>query len=138
MKNLFKAGTSSTLKQILQNTYMKRSLEYHCCEKTIFIQEQSKSDTMENNSLIYTYKENQHELYVIYEINNDELICKRQGKFQYRSPILPNYDWKSVGVYRRGPIGSEYFTIKRNEIHGKYLIVLDVLITCPLNVLHEK
>ena len=33
LRNLFQPGTQSTSKQILQNCYMKRQLEFHCCEK---------------------------------------------------------------------------------------------------------
>ena len=138
MKNLFKAGTSSPLKQILQNTFMKRSLEYHVCEKSLFLQPQSSKVTMENNSLIYTFKNDKHELFVIDAILDDKYICKRQGKFEYKSTLLPNYDWKSVGVFRQGPIGTEQFTIKKEDVHGKYLIVLNLLITCPTNILNEK
>ena len=138
MKNLFKPGTPSPLKQILKNTYMKRLLEHHVCEKKIVYKEQKQNVTMENNSFIYTWKNNTHELYVICSINNDEFLCKRQGKFEFRSSLLPDYDWKTIGVYRMGPIGSQTYNIKKKEIKGKYINVLDVLITCPSNVLQEK
>ena len=42
MKKLFKAGTTSPLKQILKNTYMKRSIEHHVCEKTILYEPKKK------------------------------------------------------------------------------------------------
>ena len=139
MKNMFKAGTSSPLKQILQNTYMKRLLEHHVCEKNIVYKEAKENNTtLENNSLIYTYTNNKHELYVITSIDNDVFYCKRQGKFEFKSSLLPNYDWKSVGVYRCGPIGSENFIIPKAEVQGKVLKVLDKLITCPRNVLNEQ
>ena len=38
MRQLFHPGTNSTLKQILENCYAKRLLEYHSCEKKPFIQ----------------------------------------------------------------------------------------------------
>ena len=138
MKNLFQAGTASPLKQILQNAFMKRASEYHVCEKTVFYKEKTDNVTLENNSLIYTFKNNKHELYVITAIDNDQFTCKRLGKFQYKSALLPNYDWKSIGVFRQGPIGSDTFVIQRNEIKGKVLNVLNFLITCPTNVLNEK
>ena len=36
MKHLYVPGTMSITKQILKNAYMKRFLEFHMCEKTIF------------------------------------------------------------------------------------------------------
>ena len=138
MKNLFKAGTTSPLKQILKNSFMKRALEYHTCQKTIFYDVEKKNETMENNSLIYTYKNKKHEMYVIHTIINDEFICKRQGKFDYSSTLLPNYEWKTVGVYKQGPIGDEDFRIQRREVQGKVVNVMNMLITCPYNVLNEK
>ena len=42
MKKMFKAGTTSPLKQILQNTYMKRSIEHHVCQKTIVYEAKKK------------------------------------------------------------------------------------------------
>ena len=138
MKRMFQAGTTSPLKQILKITYMKRATEHHVCEKTIFYQEENNRNTQENNSLIYTWKNNKHDLFVITSIDGDEFLCKRQGKFQYTSPLLPNYEWNTVGVYRKGPIGSEIYRIHKNEVRGKYLDVLDTLLTCPVNVLNEN
>ena len=138
MKKLFRAGTSSPLKQILQNTLMKRSTEYHVCEKEIVYEPQKNNHTLENNSLIYTYTNNKYELYIISSMENDTFHCKRQGKFQFKSSLLPNYDWNSIGVFRRGPIGSDTYEIHKNEIQGKFLNVLDMVITCPTNVLNEK
>lgn len=107
--------------------------------KPYCMNQKKKKNSLENNSLIYTYKNNQHELYVINSIvNENEYLCNRQGKFLFKSSLLPNYDWKSVGVYRKGPIGDESYTISRNEIKGKVINVLDMLMTCPINVLNEK
>ena len=139
MKNLFKSGTKSPLKQILLNTIMKRKLEHHTCEKSIFYSEKNDEKKMENNSLIYTFDNNEHNLYVITKIQNEnEFICKRHGKFNYQTPLLPNYNWKSVGVFRKGPIGPTEYTINKNDIKGKVFSVLNMLITCPINVLNEK
>ena len=138
MRNSFQPGTTSTLKQILANTYMKRKLEYHTCKKSIYYEEENKKEKMENNSLIYTYLNEKHEMYVITSIQNDEFICKRQGKFEYKSQLLPHYDWKTVGVYKQGPIGPDFFTVLKNDVAGKVISVQNLLITCPINVLVEK
>ena len=137
MKNLFKPGTSSPLKQILSNTLMKRQLEFHSCEKTILYQKVKEKQTMENNSLIYTYNNNTHDFFVITDINEDVFTCRRHGKFEFKPILLPTFDWKTVGVYRKGPIGSQVFNIHKNEIKGKAICVLNMIISCPINVLHE-
>ena len=138
MKNLFKPGTSAPLKQILQNTIMKRLLEYHTCKKSIYYSEVSEKETMENNSMIYTVNNGKYEFYIITKIDGNEFTCKKQGKFEYKTPILPSLKWSTVGVYRKGPTGTELFSINRNEIRGKLISVLDMIITCPFNVLNEK
>ena len=138
MKNLFKPGTSSPLKQIICNTYMKRALEHHVCTKSILYKEKSETETLENNSMIYTFQNNTFQMYVIVGIENETITCKRQGKFQFTSQLMPNHDWSSIGVYRQGPIGEDLYSIEKNDIKGKVVNVLDMLITCPLNVLNEK
>ena len=138
MKNLFKAGTSSPLKQVLKNTFMKRKLEHHVCEKSIFYKAQTKNVTMENNYSVHTFTNNKHELYIVKDINGDELTCIKQGKFVFKTNLLPNYDWQSIGVFKLGPTGNKTFKIKKNEVKGKFLNVLNILVTVPNNVLNEK
>ena len=137
MKNLFKPGTNSTLKQILRNTLMKRKLGFHKCEKTIFYSPENNKETLENNSLIYTFKENVYNFFVITEIQENEFICKRHGKFEFKSELLPNLDWKTIGVFRRGPIGSVIYNVPKNDVKGKAISVSNMLVTCPINVLRE-
>ena len=150
MKNLYVPGTPSTIKQILQNSYMKRFIEHHVCEKTIFYDCEKKPvegktfiPGLENNHLIYTTNEdNKHTFYVIKELiedNSDSFICIKQGKFQFKNELTPNINWSQVGVYKLGPtLNEESFVIHRDEICGKVLKVDNLLITCPLNVLQEK
>ena len=150
MKNSYVPGTQSTSKQILQNCYMKRAVEHHSCEKTIFYDCQKKPvegkqfiPGLENNSIIYVTNENNHHtFYVIIEHvpdNHDAFICIKQGKFQFKTPLIPNIDWSQVGVYKNGPtLIEEQFVVQRDEICGKVLKVDNMLITCPLNVLQEK
>lgn len=140
MKNMFKSGTVAPLKQILQNTIMKRKLEYHVCSKSIFYQEQKEREkqTMENNSFIYTFSNNKHELYVIKEINGEEFVCKRHGKFEFSTKLMPKYDWNSIGVFKKGPIGVQSFSILKDDVKGKFIEVQNMLVTIPNNVLNEK
>ena len=54
LKNKFTPGTTSTLKQMLQNILIKRSLAHHCCEPSIYLA--NHNTVMENNSQIYCLK----------------------------------------------------------------------------------
>ena len=137
MKNLFKPGTKSPLKQILQNAIMKRISEYHTCQKSI-LYSTDKNTSMERNSLIYTFINNKYELYVINEINGDQFTCNRHGKFEFKTPLLPNYDWRTIGVFRKGPIGPQSIVIPKTEVKGKCITVLNMIITLPNNVLLEN
>ena len=143
MRHLFHPGTLSPLKQILQNCFMKRLLENHHCEKnTYYCAEKQNSDSYrENNHTVYIYnpEENSTKIYSIIEIVSDnEFRCNIQGKFQFKTPLAPDYDWSTVGVFRMGPISEVIHVIKKSDICGKVLKVQGLLITCPLNVLHEQ
>lgn len=141
MKHLFHPGTSSTLKQILKNTMMKRSLEPHCCTKPIkFSCKKPVGEGLENNSMIYVFNENnEHDFYNIIGINDDDSFeCNPQGRFRYDCPLTPEIDWSSVGVYKKGPSSLNVKKIMKKEVHGKVVVVKNFLITCPLNVLNEQ
>ena len=99
MKNLFQPGTQAPLKQILKNTIMKRQIEYHTCEKTIFYAPEKKKgqrvesfQNKENNHTIYTYENNCHNFHNIVEVNNDLFICTKQGKFEYSNSLTETYN----------------------------------------------
>ena len=143
MRQLFHPGTVSPLKQILQNCFVKRLLENHHCEKTTYFcaEKPENKNSKENNHLVYIYNPVNHSttMYSIVEIINDnEFRCNIQGKFRYETPIAPEYTWSTVGIYRIGPISNQIHVIKRSDISGKVLKVQGLLITCPLNVLHEQ
>ena len=144
LRNLFHPGTVSPVKQILQNCYMKRILEYHSCEKKIHYTSDKTGKKLhpgkENNHLIYTYNEERElTIYSISEIiNDDKFHCKMQGKFRAQMHLASEYDWSKVGVFKVGPISEESYVVKRNEICGKVLKVNRFLITCPNNVLIEQ
>ena len=147
LKNMFHAGTVSSVKQILSNCFVKRMLESHHCEKSTFFCPEKKpvpgkkiNPGKENNHLIYTLNEDYaYEMYVIKEIvDYDTFKCHIQGKFPLKLQLTPEYKWSDVGVFKVGPISEEIVTIKRNDICGKVIKVKGYLITCPLNVLHEQ
>lgn len=118
MKNMYVPGTMSTTKQVLQNCFMKRAVEHHACDKTIFydvektpVQGKPFIPGLENNSLIYvTDEDNNHNMYQIIELekeNNNVFTCVKQGKFKFTTTLIPNINWSQVGVYKLGPTSLE-------------------------------
>lgn len=147
MKNLFHPGTVSSIKQVLQNCFVKRILENHYCEKTIFFSPEKKpipgikfNPGKENNSLIYTTNDdNAVKMYVIQEIiDENHFNCKAQGKFKLNFPLVKEYNWSNVGVFRLGPVSEDLTIINRKDISGKVIKVDNYLFTCPNNVLNEQ
>lgn len=141
MKNLFHPGSISTLKSIVQNTAMKRTLEPHSCSKPIQYNPQKVPNTgLENNSIIYVYDEQKtYKFYNIVKINPDNsFLCNQQGRFEYESQLTPELNWSLVGVFKLGPSTINTCTIQRNQVQGKVIKVDKFLITCPINVLKEQ
>ena len=139
LRNAYQPGTPSTLKQMFENVILKRSLCAHSCEKPIYL---SNYDTaLECNSLIYTYINDEINMYKVLDQKNDEIICNPQGKFLCNfkeTPALSELAWSSVGVFRKGPASNELVKVPHASVSGKVLKVADYLITCPENVLKEK
>ena len=136
LRNSFKPGTVSVVKQMFQNFLLKRIISNHvCCEK-IYLRE--KDTAMECNSLIYTYENNNHVIYKIKAIENDNLICNQLGNHPVQLPNTSTLNWSSVGVYRKGGLCSLDVIVPRKSVAGKVIKVDVYLITCPANVLREK
>ena len=146
MRQMFKPRTVSPLKQILQNCYVKRRLEPHHCEKTLYLAPKKTpkpgvkfNPGKESNHLVYVFKDKKYEIYSIAkQIDQDHFECNVQGKFNLKFHLTPEYDWSKVGCFKIGPLSEETVTIKRSQIMGKVIIVDGNLITFPTNVLHEQ
>lgn len=137
LRKAFRPGTVSTLKQIMQRVYLRRSLSYHSCEKKFFFS--PKDTALERNSLIYVYSRNNYNMYKIIDVENSNVfICNVQGKIPVDFSDATELDWTKVGVFKEGATGSEEIKINRNDISGKVLKVCSLLITCPINVLREQ
>ena len=145
MKNSFAPGTTSTLKQILQNVLMKRSLEFHtCCASILYKPDkvpkpgQTVNLPKECNCLVYTFEQNEHVMYKIVSVSREYFTCVKQGHFQASFNCLPRLNWSSIGVYRVGPLGCTNHRVPKSAVCGKVIHVLNYLITCPSNILREK
>ena len=136
LRRSFQPGTVSSVKQMMENVLLKRILSKHVCQETIFLKE--KDSALECNSLIYVYENNKYLVYKIKSIDNDTLICNQMGNHDFESQTTNMLNWSSVGVFRKGGLGSLDVVINIEQVAGKVLKVDKYLITCPNNVLREK
>lgn len=86
IRQSFVPGTQSTLKQIFKKILIKRALQYHCCEKNIYYSDHN--TCLENNTLIYCYRDLSHRIFKIKEVHEDHLLCFKVGKKRMFSPKL--------------------------------------------------
>ena len=138
MRNAFTPGTQSTLKQIMQKTFIKRAISFHCCKNSIYY---SPNDSpMECNSLIYCYERNVHNMYKIIEVEKESLLCYKQGKYPVTFPETSslNLNWSQVGVYKKGGVMETPIIIPKTKVSGKVINVGNYLITSSNNILLEK
>ena len=137
MKNCFVPETVSPLKQIFKKVLLKRALSNHCCDLPIHYSDHETS--LENDTLIYVWQYNRHNMYKIVEIMDDgDLICQKivKSEFEFDDVALP---WKCVGLFELIEINeTDHVIIEQKNVSGKVLLVNNLLITCPNNVLREK
>ena len=139
MRRSFTPGTVSTVKQIMERVYLKRTVSYHCCQKSIYY---SHKDTpLEMNSIIYEYVDGIYNMYVITEIDKDNpdiFYCNVQGKIEIDFQEATDLNWSTVGVFKEGATGDDIIEVNRKNVHGKVLKICSLLITCPKNILQEN
>ena len=137
IRNSFYPGTPSTLKQILETVMLKRALAKHSCENDIYL---SNYDTaLECNSLIYTFINDEYNIYKVLDTIDDvNIMCHPQGKFLCEFDETPELCWSAIGVFKKGATSTEMIKIPHKSVAGKVLKVGEYLITCPENVLKEK
>ena len=136
LKNCYVPGTPSPLQQAFKKVLLKRALSHHCCQ--IPITYSNKETSLQNDTLIYVWKFNKHNMYKIVDIIDDDLICHNiiKAECTFDDVDLP---WKTVGVFEFVEIDyTQFIEVDKNEVSGKLILVDDYLITCPLNILREK
>ena len=138
MRNSYVTGTSSTGKQLLTNAYLKRQLPHTTCRKNLRFRAKETSKTCDK--YIYTYENGNYKFYVIKEIDEDgNFCCHRIGKrlFKPEETESEPLRWETVGVFKLSAITDQEKKFKKKEIKGKAMIVDDLIMTCPSNVLQE-
>lgn len=136
MRHSFTPGTVSPLKQIMEKILLKRTIAPHCCESSIYY---SPNDSpLECNSLIYTFNDNEYQLFKIVSIEDTSFHCYKVGKYEANFIETPTLNWSKIGVFKAGGISDELVTVEKDDIAGKVIRVLEYFITCPINVLREK
>lgn len=136
LRNSFVPETQSTLKQIMRNVMIKRVLSKHKCENEIYFSE--KESPMEQNNMIYCFEQKTYFIYKIIAVEPNVLICHSVGKKKCFFRETPNLPWEKIGVFLKGEEEEIPVHICKSTVKGKVLIVNDFMITCPINVLHEK
>ena len=136
LRHAFTPGTPNTLKQMFESVFLKRSLSPHSCERSPEI---SNYDTsLQCNSLIYTYTNDNVNMFKVVDIVDEVMICHPQGKYNCEFTETPELNWASVGVFQKGASSKQIINVPQSQIAGKVLKVGSHLITCPNNVLKEK
>lgn len=136
IRHSFVPGTQSTLKQIFEKILLKRTLAFHSCHISIYYSDHETS--LENNTLVYCYRNLSHIIYKIVKVLENEVICLKVGKKSHTFKETPQLDFGSVGVYKKGLISDEEITIKKDQIDGKVIEINNLLLTCANNILREK
>lgn len=136
LRNSFTPGTQSTLKQIFERIMIKRTLGHHRCVKSLLL---TAHDTpLECNTLIYTYKHSSYRIYKIFEINEEDLICKEIETEECSFDDAPKrMKWSKIGVFFEGSLKNDIIVIPSESVGGKVVRVGKYLITCPCDVLNE-
>ena len=135
MRASYVTGTASTGKQILQNAYIRRSLPHNHCRKPLKFS--PKDTTRTSNKYVYVFKNNSYKFFVIKSVLRDgQFSCVQFGKRSY-NPTEVSFDWSSVGVFRKSGETNIQEIFRPNEITGKAMIVGNLIMTCPSNVLQE-
>ena len=144
MRHCFVPSTVSPLKQILQKVLLKRILEPHCCELPIHFA--TTETSLQNDTIIYVWNNNTHDIYKIKDIEEDHLICIKieTDVCEFNDIEAIRLDWSIVGVYVRRELmeeeeeEEETVRIEKKNVNGKVQVVKNFLVTCPTNVLREK
>ena len=76
-------------------------------------------------------------MYKIISVHDNYVTCLEQGRFPIAFPETPTLKWNNVGVFKLGSLGSDPVVVNNSTISGKVLIVQNLLITCPSNILKE-
>lgn len=137
MRHAFVPGTVSPLKQIMKKIMLKRILSPHCCQTPIYYS--PKTTSLENNSIVYSWQNNEHHIYSILEIiDKDHFLCFKVEKNPVQFNDTPTLNWTQIGVYGKGETSNEPIVVKKSDVRGKVIEVMDYLYTCPNEVLREK
>lgn len=135
MRRSYVTGTASSGKQILQNAYIRRSLPHRSCKRPLKFS--PKDTSRSSDKLIYIFENNSYKLYVIKsKLQDGSFKCNRFGKRSF-NPSEVSLNWASVGVFLKSGESDEEKILWPYEITGKAMIVSNLIISCPTNVLQE-
>ena len=135
MRRSFVSGTASSGKQILQAAYFKRSLPHKNCRRKLKYSE--KETFRSSDKFVYIYVNKCYKFYMIKKnISNGSLLCVKYGKRPYK-PTEVSLNWSTVGVFLKSGESDIEEILWPSQISGKAIIVNNLIISCPKNVLQE-
>ena len=135
MRRSYVTGTASTGKQILKNAYLRRSIPHRHCRKPLKFSPKETSRSCDK--YIYTYENNTFNFFVIKSsLPDGRFICVKHGRRNYSTSEI-NLNWSSVGVFVKSGESDIERIFWPHEITGKAMVVNNLIITCPTNVLQE-
>ena len=63
--------------------------------------------------------ENTYQLYKIYAVHDNLLLCHPQGYFKHQYKETPEINWGNVGVFKEGSLGVETKIVQKKKSTGK-------------------
>jgi hypothetical protein len=139
LKNSLRVGTMSTGKQALQKLYMRSILRKgHVCERKLKYETDKVKSTQRDNSIIFL---GGSAFLKIQQITPDYIMHGLLANTSpYRADIIVGLLWRHVGVFTFDSWGPRTASVARgsNTIKGKGIVVGNVIVSVPHNVLIES
>jgi hypothetical protein len=134
-------GTPNTVKQILTTIYTAYKAGNHRCENKMEISVHRTSRTSDREFYLWTEADGYHFYQVVEQPRDPDIVIAKRIMTE-TSVLSPFVQWDLVGVHQirqdqTDPDPSGRHTIRKSQIDGKAVIVLDQILCVPRNVLLE-
>jgi hypothetical protein len=129
--NSYHAGTMSTAKSAINNTYGRLVTDVtHRCKKRMYIA--PKVTAASDDTIVYT---SGYQFHRVLRVQGRSLICSPITVRDFEPAA--DVDFGSVGVFVYGDTSDDECVLLRSDVKGKGCIVLNVLVAIAANLLLE-